>query len=259
MTPSDAVTDAARGWLTQQRPLILGVCASQGAGKSTLCAEVKTRLEAEGRRVAVLSLDDLYLSHAARADLARQVHPLFAVRGVPGTHDVGLGLSVLDVLRAGGTARLPRFDKGRDDPMPETDWPEITAPDLILFEGWCVGVPPQTEADLATPVNPLERDEDPDGMWRRAVNAALAGPYRELWSRLDRLVFLAAPDFATVLRWRAEAERQQTGPRRMSDLEVARFVQFYERLTLHALNVLPGRADLSLRLDANRRLIATTS
>jgi D-glycerate 3-kinase len=259
VTPSDAVTDAARAWLAQQAPLVLGVCAGQGAGKSTLCAEVKTRLEAEGWRVAVLSLDDLYLSHAARADLARRVHPLFAVRGVPGTHDVGLGLSVLDALRSGGTARLPRFDKGRDDPWPAIDWPEITAPDLILFEGWCVGVPPQAEADLAAPVNALERDEDPDGIWRRAVNDALAGPYHALWSRLDRLVFLAAPDFATVLRWRTEAEHKQTGPRRMSDSEVARFVQSYERLTRHALDVLPQRADLSLRLDADRRLIATTS
>lgn len=259
MTPSDAVYRAAAGWLSPDRPLVLGVCAAQGAGKSTLCRDVQTRFEAEGRRVAVLSLDDLYLSHAARADLARRVHPLFATRGVPGTHDVGLGLSVLDALRAGRRVRLPRFDKGSDDPLPEKDWPlsdwsEAVAPDLILFEGWCVGAPPQAEAELGAPVNALERYEDPDGVWRRTVNAALTGPYAELWSRLDRLVFLAAPDFETVLTWRTQAEHKQTGPRRMSDEEVARFVQHYERLTRHGLAVLPDRADLTLKLDGERKL-----
>ena len=200
MTPSDVVCEAVAGWLDERAPLVVGVCASQGAGKSTLCREAKARFEARGRRVAVLSLDDLYLSHAARAELAARVHPLFATRGVPGTHDVALGARVLDALRAGGTARLPRFDKASDDPLPQSDWPDAAAPDLILFEGWCVGVPAQAASALAAPVNALERDEDADGVWRRAVNDALAGPYAELWARIDRLVFLAAPDFDTVLR-----------------------------------------------------------
>ena len=262
MTPSDVFCEAVAGWLGERTPLVVGVCAAQGAGKSTLCRTAKARLEAQGWRVAVLSLDDLYLSHAARAELAARVHPLFATRGVPGTHDVALGARVLDALRAGGTARLPRFDKASDDPLPQSDWPEAAAPDLILFEGWCVGVPAQAASALAAPVNALERDEDADGVWRRAVNDALAGPYAELWARIDRLVFLAAPDFDTVLRWRAEAEhdlRRKGGARLMDDAQVVRFVRHYERLTRHALAVMPGRADLTLRLDAARRISATTS
>jgi len=257
VTPSEAVYDAVREWRAQQTPLVVGLCASQGAGKSTLCHQLKTLFEGEGRCVAVLSLDDLYLSHRARQDLASRVHPLFATRGVPGTHDVALGLRVLDALKAGEDARLPRFDKGSDDPLPAAQWPQAGAPDLILFEGWCVGVPAQDETALIQPVNDLERHEDPAGVWRRAVNAALAGPYAELWARIDRQVFLAAPDFATVLRWRSEAERSvrgTSGRRAMDDAQVARFVQHYERLTHHALSVMPARAGLSLRLDAERNL-----
>jgi D-glycerate 3-kinase len=62
---------------------ILGLSGAQGSGKSTLAAKLASILEAEGRSCAVLSLDDLYLGPAARADLARRVHPLFAVRDRP--------------------------------------------------------------------------------------------------------------------------------------------------------------------------------
>ena len=57
----------------------------------------------------------------------------------------------------------------------------------------CVGARPQSPADLQAPVNALERDLDPDGVWRRYANDALAGPYQTLFGRLDQLVLLAAP------------------------------------------------------------------
>jgi D-glycerate 3-kinase len=62
---------------------VLGLSGAQGSGKSTLAARLAAALEAEGRSCAILSLDDVYLGPEARADLARRVHPLFAVRGPP--------------------------------------------------------------------------------------------------------------------------------------------------------------------------------
>ena len=50
-----------------------------------------------GLRAAILSLDDIYLSGADRLQRANTIHPLLATRGVPGTHDVGLGLQLLIV------------------------------------------------------------------------------------------------------------------------------------------------------------------
>jgi len=41
----------------------------------------------------------------------------------------------------------------------------------------------------------------------------------------------------------------------MSPEQVARFIQHYERLTRWMLAELPGRADLTLRLDHERRVI----
>jgi len=265
----EATSQALDGWLSGcRRPLIVGICGAQGSGKSTLSRHLCDRIEVRGGRVAVLSIDDLYLPRTHRAQLAADLHPLFATRGVPGTHDVGLGLSVLDGLRAGKAVRLPRFDKSTYDPRPESEWPVVDRPvDVVLFEGWCVGARPQDDGALASPVNDLERDYDPDGRWRRAVNAALHGPYRALFARLDRLVFLAAPDFAVVRDWRTQQEHGlkhrlkregRRGSHVMSDAEVGRFVQYYERLTRHILQSMPAYADLTIRLDSDRRSMAPT-
>ncbi len=260
----EIVAQTAKGWLGP-RPLILGICGSQGSGKSTLARGLIDRL---GVRAATLSLDDLYLCKAARAGLARDIHPLLATRGVPMTHDVALGCAIVDAVRAGQPVRLPRFDKASDEPLPETQWDAIDTPlDLLVFEGWCVGAAAQPAVDLVTPVNDLERAEDPDGIWRRAVNAALAGPYQALFARIDRLVLLAAPGFDVVRGWRTQQEADlrdalaAQGRDRalaMTDAQVARFIQHYERITRAILAEMPGRADLALRLGPDRCVIAQT-
>ena len=251
--------------VVSRRTLTVGLCGSQGSGKSTAAADVSARLEAAGLKTALFSLDDLYLSRERRAALARDVHPLLATRGVPGTHDVGLGERVLDGLKQAQTTALPRFDKAQDEPVRAADWPQVRGPvDVILFEGWCVGADPQLDNALRQPINALERDEDPDGVWRRSVNEALKGDYRRLFGKLDVLVLLAAPDFDTVAAWRREQEHAlrarlladgKSPARTMDDAAIERFVSHYERLTRHILAETPARADLTLHLDKQRRMI----
>lgn len=252
-------------WLAAgPRPVILGLCGSQGSGKSTLANGLVQRLAEQGLRAATLSLDDLYLGRAARAELACSVHPLLATRGVPLTHDVALGCEVIDAVRAGESVRLPRFDKASDEPLPQSVWESADGPlDLLVFEGWCVGAMPQSDVALAEPVNALERDEDADGSWRRAVNAALGGPYQALFARIDRLVLLAAPDFAIVQSWRSEQEEElrarliaegRDPALAMDAAQIARFIQHYERITRAILHDMPARADLTLLLNGRRAL-----
>jgi D-glycerate 3-kinase len=247
---------------------VLGIAGAQGSGKSTLAGLVALQLAREhGLRTAVLSLDDLYLTRAEREQLARDVHPLLRTRGVPGTHDVALGLSLIAALRTAGPepvrVPVPRFDKGSDDRLPPERWAEVNgAIDVLIFEGWCLGARPESEDALAAPINALERDEDPDGRFRRHVNAQLAGPYAALFAAIDALVFLAAPDLQCSLVWRTQQERELAahapGRAVMSDAELARFVQHYERISRHMLAELPARADALLRLDRGHRCAAMT-
>lgn len=250
---------------------VIGINGAQASGKSTLALFLSLLLEEGcGLRCPVISIDDLYATRSERAQLAREVHPLLATRGVPGTHDVDLGHAVFDGLqRVGGgdePVLIPRFDKASDDRFPQSAWTRWEGgADLILFEGWCVGCPPQEPSALAKPVNALERDEDPDGRWRRYVNDQLEGPYAGLFGRIDFLVLLAAPSFACVFDWRLEQERKladrlaeegRTGERLLTEETLRRFLAHYQRLTEHMLDVLPARADRVYRLDASRRFAA---
>ncbi len=241
-----------------RRGLIVGFCGSQGSGKSTGAALLRILLEAADLRVAILSIDDLYLPKAARQKLAEDVHPLLATRGPPGTHDVALGEKLLDTLLKPQLTAIPRFDKSRDARTDPSLWDQFQGPaDVILFEGWCVGAKPQPPQALTDPVNDLERECDPEGRWRRYVNNALAGPYQQLFSRIRFLAFLKAPSFDVVTGWRKEQEhklRARTGAASdvMSDAQLDRFVQFYERLTRFMLTEMPSRADAVIRLDPER-------
>lgn len=257
----DALSNFVRAVLPRYdgHVFVLGLCGAQGSGKSTLAAGLKARMDADGVATALLSMDDLYHTRAERKALAAAVHPLLETRGVPGTHDVALGLDVVAALERGEAAALPRFDKGTDDRLPEGAWDRAAAGTrLLILEGWCVGATPQQDAALVLPVNALERDEDGEGRWRRFVNAALAGAYQALFARIDALVLLAAPDFDVVLRWRTQQEQdlRAAAGRGMRDADVARFIAHYERLTRHILAEMPGRADMVLALDADRRVVA---
>jgi D-glycerate 3-kinase len=240
---------------------VIGLCGAQGSGKSTLAAAMHRALVDGGLRAAVLSIDDLYLTRAERLGLAQSVHPLLATRGVPGTHDIDLGLALLRALDDGRPERLPRFDKAADDRAPEWRWPIVEQPlDVLIFEGWCVGARAEADAALTQPANTLEANEDPAGIWRRYANAALAGPYQQLFARIDRLILLAAPSFAVVRRWRGEQEaalraERPDGAALQDATALDRFIQHYERLTQHILDDMPGYADLVLRLDNGRKIL----
>ena len=242
------------------RPPVYGLAALQGSGKSTLAAQVAAAGAARGLRVVVLSIDDFYLGRRERLALARTVHPLLATRGPPGTHDVALACATLDglrSLRAGGTVRLPRFDKIADRRLPPSRWTPVRArPHLIVCEGWFLKVPPETAAALRAPLNALEREQDPDATWRTWCNAALAR-YAPLWARLDFVLFLRGPGFEKVPAWRWEQERtlqaKHPGRRAMTQREVARFVLFFERVSRQALRTLSAIADRVVDIDARRR------
>ncbi len=257
----DALKDlvaAARDAGDEDIPLV-GVGGSQASGKSTL-----TRAVADEIGAAWFSLDDVYLTRAERERLAAAVHPLLITRGVPGTHDLALANRVIDALRAAAPdakTPIPAFDKLADDRLPPDRWPVFAGrPTAIIVEGWCQGATPQDDADLVAPVNDLERNEDPEGAWRRWVNAQLAGRYRRFFDRFTRALYLRAPGFEVVLDWRCEQEAGLLGVAPV-DLPLARrakltrFIAHYERLTRH---MIAGGVDVDVVaiLDASRRPLA---
>ena len=127
-------------------PAVIGISGAQGSGKSTLAAELVAQLQQRGVKAAAVSLDDYYLSQAQRQHLANQVHPLLKQRGVPGTHNIQQAIRDAKAVLAGQRVALPQFDKASDEPGIALAPQQL---DILLVEGWCLGVAAQTAAELA--------------------------------------------------------------------------------------------------------------
>lgn len=248
--------------------LLVAVNGAQGTGKSTLAAFLRLLLAGIYHLPTVgFSLDDIYLTKSERQRLGQQVHPLLAVRGVPGSHDVGLGINLIEQLASatpGQTTAIPAFDKRIDDRKPEHLWPVFSGkPAVIILEGWCMGAVAENPRRLSVPINDLEKNCDANGLWRRYVNQQLQDIYPALFARFDVLIMIAAPSWEKVYQWRLLQEEklrqkcQRLGLAAsavMTPEQVAEFIQHYERVTRHCLQEMPARADYLLSLNNDHHL-----
>lgn len=248
---------------THSQPLVIGVNGCQGSGKSTLTSFLTYVLEKEHAfNVVNVSLDDFYLSPEIRQQRADSIHSLLKTRGVPGTHDTALLSSTLKKLKTGVSTAIPRFNKATDKPEPTTQWQLTTkVVDIVLIEGWCWGVAPQTEAELDIPINSLEAQQDSDGHWRQYVNQQLREQYQPLYQLVDHWIMLKAPSFDCVSKWRWQQEQHLHQKSKgkvqsaiMTKAQVLEFISFFQRLTEHALTTLPKRCDLVFCLDEHRQI-----
>jgi len=211
--------------------LIQGILGGQGTGKTTLAAILTQILNHLGFQVCQLSLDDLYKTYADRRQL-EQIDPRLRWRGPPGTHDVELGLEVLQQLKQKCPVQVPRFDKSAWGGMGDrTAYETVTCADIVLFEGWFVGVRPidPTAFDQAPPPINTERDRT----FAHDMNARLAD-YLPLWNLIDRLIVLLPTDYRLSQQWRRQAEQRMmaTGQTGMAATEVDEFVEYFWR-SLH--------------------------
>jgi D-glycerate 3-kinase len=247
---------------TKSSPYFVGVNGCQGSGKSTLCGLLEFILKEYYTKNAItFSLDDFYFTKSERTNLANNVHPLLATRGVPGTHDTVLLRDVLKALSLGQTVKIPTFDKSIDDRSTPDKWRQINNKvDIVIMEGWCWGTQAEPPQALLSPINMLEKEQDPDAIWRNFVNRSLQSDYVPLYEYMDAWIFLKAPSFNEVYEWRLQQEqklRQRVGNASnvMSDQEVLTFIQFYQRLTEHTLCTFDKDADWIFDLDCKRKII----
>ncbi|HEY3500511.1 MAG TPA: hypothetical protein VGK73_37720 [Polyangiaceae bacterium] len=256
------------GWvaaLREPKPFVVALGGPPGTGKSTLVQAVSRLLsELFGLSSAGFSLDDVYYTKAERLALARDVHPLLATRGVPGTHDLALAGNLLDRLNEATPDRsvlLPRFDKLGDDRAPPEDWIRVThRPDVIFLDAWCWGRAAADPASLERPLNEREAEDDGDGSWRRYVAAQLAGPYRAFFRRAHAHVELEAPSWETTLDWRVEQQLALRGhggtrPDQETRAQITHFLRLFERIARLPFATEP---DLVLALDERRELLRLT-
>ena len=259
------LAEQVAGWhLEVDAPLGVAINGGQGTGKSTLARLMSVYLsEQYGLRTIVLPLDDFYKTKAERLELGLSVHPLLATRGVPGTHDLKIGMECARICLGyeKKSITIPRFEKETDDRAPHDRWYTVDAPfDIVILEGWCVSAKAEADSAMETPINDLELDEDSKGIWRSYVNTMLREQYQAFFKLFAKTVLLRAPSFESIVGWRKKQEYKlrekllSSGGLAgfsglMSDAAIERFVMHYERLTRWMLSEMPSRADACLYLN----------
>ncbi len=243
--------------------LFIGLSGGQGSGKTTIANILKIILEKFfKRKVYTISIDDFYKTLKERKQMSRMIHPLFKTRGVPGTHDINLIRKLFNFIkrRRFKKFKLPKFDKSIDDRSKKKYWTIIKKrPEIIIFEGWCVGAKPQSNFLIKSPINILEKKEDKNLTWRNYVNKKLKNEYKKIFAMIDHLIFIKVPNFNMVLKWRLLQERKlkkKTSLKKkiMSGTQIKRFVMFYQRITLQMIKDLNKYASMVILLKKNHEI-----
>ena len=249
-------------FIRKKKTRVIGLTGGQGTGKSTISNILKIILkEAYKLETVIFSIDDFYKTLNERKIMSKKISTLFLTRGVPGTHDTKMLYDCIKNLKNNRFKKfmIPKFDKSIDDRFLKNRWLKVKKkPNIVIFEGWCVGITPQKKKDLFNPLNKLEKQKDKNKIWRNKVNFELKNKYKKIFNLIDKLIFLKVPSFKYVFKWRLLQEKKlritSKGKKTMSDNQIKNFIMYYERLTKHMLNILPKTADTVISIDKKHRL-----
>ncbi len=246
-----------QNYLIKKKVTFIGLSGAQGSGKTTITEILKIILkEKYNLNTVSFSIDDFYKTLSERKRLSKNSHKLFLTRGVPGTHDLKLLSKTFKNLQKKFFTKftIPKFDKSKDDRMTKRKWTNINRkPEIVIFEGWCVGAKHQTNKLLRKPLNLIEKKFDSKSIWRKKVNNQLKYNYSSFFKKIDKLIFLKVPDFQSVYKWRLLQERKlqltSKSKKTMTSSQVKRFIMFYERVTKQMIKDLPKKAHVVLYLN----------
>ena len=248
-----------------KKPYFVGLAGGQGTGKTTISSIIKIILEKYFKlKVFKISIDDFYKTREERIALSKKIHPMLLTRGVPGTHDINM---MLDFFKKSKSKKfkkmkLPNFNKAIDDRFPKKKWNTINKrPDVIIFEGWCVGARAETNETLKKSINSMEKANDNKLVWRKYVNQQLKTKYKKLYSQLNCMIYLKAKNFSLLQKWRLKQEyklwlktKKKGSHKIMSKGDVINFMQTYQRITQNMFKNMPKYASIILNLNSNHQI-----
>ena len=256
-------------WITKKadnkKPYFVGLAGGQGTGKTTISSIIKIILEKYFKlKVFKISIDDFYKTRKERISLSKKVHSMLLTRGVPGTHDINM---MLDFFKKSKSKKfrilkIPNFNKAIDDRFPKKKWNKINEkPDVIIFEGWCVGARAESNKTLKKSINSLEKANDQKLIWRKYVNQQLKIKYKKLYSQLNCMIYLKAKNFSLLQKWRLKQEhklwlntKKKSNHKIMSRADVINFMQTYQRITQNMFKYAPKYSSIILNLNSNHQI-----
>ena len=248
-----------------KKPFFVGLAGGQGTGKTTTSSIIKIILEKYFKlNVFKISIDDFYKTRKERMLLSKKIHPMLLTRGVPGTHDINMMLDFFKKVKTKKfkSFQLPNFNKAIDDRFAKKYWYNIKKkPDVIIFEGWCVGAKHEKKSSLNKAINSMERIKDPKKVWRKYVNHQLKQKYKDLYSQLNCLIYLKAKNFSLLQKWRLKQEnklwlksKKTSKHKIMNKDDVISFMQTYQRITENMFKKMTNYASILVNLGSDHQI-----
>jgi len=250
---------------SKKKQVVIGFSGGQGTGKTTITSLIKLILQKYFKlKVFRISIDDFYKTREERKNLSRNIHPLLMTRGVPGTHDIKIMMNFFKKIKSKKFKfiKIPKFDKSIDDRSKKSKWFKIhSKPDVVIFEGWCVGAKPQNANKLKRPVNNLEKFQDKNLIWRKFVNNNLKTYYKKLFQNINYFFYLRASSFQQLRSWRIKQEKKlffkskdKKGLKIMSKDDIINFMQTYQRITQHMFKETPKNSSIIFNLNSKHQI-----
>lgn len=229
----------------KQNTVFLGIVGVNGSGKTTLAEFLTQLLQSESYRAIHFSMDDLYPIKSTRLKWAKMIHPNLKTRLM---YDNELVKRVFQGLNNWkGLIKIPQFDKGIDDRVPEENWLVIPEkPDFVIIEGVFPFAKPIADARLTKAdkfINSQVRD------------------LTDSYDFIDLKLVLLTDSIKDVIQFRQQQEielqKVQGKSVGMSPQKIESFIRYFqtylERYTWPQER--DPRIDLVFTLDSKRRII----
>mgnify|MGYP001268065825 CR=1 FL=1 len=130
--------------------------------------------------------------------------------------------------------------------------------EILLLEGWCCGSPPINKKYLFKNINSLEAILDKNKKWRQYYNSQLKKDYKNVFSLFDQQIYIQAPSFTYILKWRNAQEKNNAIKSKqkkfMKKNDLKKFVDHYEKLTKWMMKTMPAKADMLIKIDENQKI-----
>ena len=247
------------------KPYFVGLGGGQGTGKTTISSIITIILKKYFKlKVFKISIDDFYKTRNERLSLSKKVHPFLMTRGVPGTHDIKIMLDFFKKAKSNNfrSLKLPKFNKAIDDRHKKKSWYSVRKkPDIVIFEGWCVGAKSEKNNTLKKSINSLEKKNDKKLVWRKFVNQNHKSKYKTLYDQLNCLLYLKNKNYRLLQQWRIKQEKKlwlknkrSSNNRIMSKKDVINFMQTYQRVTQNMFRYTPNYASIILNLNSKHQI-----
>ena len=184
---------------------IIGISALPGTGKTTLGKWLEAISLKLNFKIVVISIDDFYLP-SEEMKIAIKNNPWNVSRGFPGSHSVKLMHEKLLNWKITGKLNVPVFDKSLRNGLGDRSHWRLDEPDLLILEGWFLGIKPYSLDIIDRSVSTLNLSLDESSYLLTIQNNL--NEYLDIWTLIDNIWHFKPLKIEYMNKWKTNQEKE---------------------------------------------------